>query len=1126
MLMRRWFRIRGCLAVGVAGLVLCACQARGPAPATDPLCDVAGTQVEPIGAGAPVTRPLLWGQKQAFHFSAHRGDHLAITALQEGADLALRLCGPDGRLIGVADAVIGLSSPERMEAIAGENGEHRLVVEATDQGPRGRYQLSVENHGPASSSDRQRLELVVAAERVLASARESHGSTDEAGSERVARLERAFSEAHDSFLAAGEPERAAATLVELGSALSSVGGELGLEAAQAAFEEALALWRGTGNLAGQASTLNWAARIYNEQRRPAEALAAYRSALAVAEKAGDYRLEARALLGLGVISKGLAQFAEAETAYRRALAIAQTREDLRLQCVASTRLGSLLGGRGEITRALDLDRQSVDLCTRAGDELEVAGALSNLGADYQDLGRSREARDSYHRAAELAAGLGDKQLAATIALNEGNLLLALGQNRKARVSYETALALFEEIGDERQVHALLSLGRLERAEAQFDRALAFAERARERAEQGSPLLEAPTARALGVALRDVGRDGEGLRFLEEAAAEHRRLEERWGEAASLGEVGESLRLTGQLGVARRRLEEARDLSRRIQDPSLEALQLFRLAEVERDAGRPRGAVEVLEQALELFELVNRGVADPDSRATQLAFRRPFFELHVDTLYQRDCGRRSFPGCGKAALEASESARARGLRDLLAEAEVEVVSGADPALKLREQAVRGRLSAIQRRIMNLQRSRASDSRELVDLSIERSQGLAQLDLLEQEVRTRNARYAEVHYPKALGLAEIQARLLPEEGTALLEYALGETSSYLFVIRRQEIEVFQLAPAPALRRQVEGMVAALAGSRSSDFAQEAADLYASLVRPAEPALVGVERLLIVPDDALFSVPFEALIERHEAGRRPAYLLDRWVVSYAPSATVLAQLLSSPGGAVERGGDALDLVAFADPLYPLPAPASGDVERGMFDPQGRLVLTRLEASKTEVEEIAALFEKTGGKVRLFVRDQATEENVLGPEARTARNLHFAVHAFTDDRDPDNLGLVLSQLPDARDDGVLQLDEIFELKLAARLVVLSACGSALGAPVRGEGFVGLTRGFFYAGARSVVASLWSVEDRSSARLMSIFYRHLLATSEGGKAEALRQAKLEMIAAGSSDPKDWAAFVVVGDPR
>lgn len=1071
-----------------------------------------------------MTRPLTWGERQVFSFSADRGHHLAVTARQEGADLVLRLCGPDGRMMREVDAVIGLFSPERLEAIAGEAGEHRLIVEAADKGAQGRYKLSVEDRGPAAASDRRRLELLAAAERALVSARESRGATDEAESERVARLERAFSEAQDRFLAAGEPERAAEALVGLGTALWRVDG--GLEAAQRAFDKAEALWRGTGNLAGQASALHSAGLTSFQQGRLEESLAAYRRALAAAEQAEDYRLEARALIGVGVLSKRADRAAEAESAYRRVLALAEPRGDLRFQCMASTRLGSLLGDRGEVASALELDRRSVDLCARAGDEFELAGAWSNLGVDYQGLGKTREARDAFRRAAELAGKLGLEDLAATVALNEGNLLLSLGQNTKARASYEAALALFEEIEDDRQVNVLLSLSRLERAEEHFDRALALVEQASARAAQGPPRLQATVTRVLGVALRDAGRGEEALRHLFHAAAEHRRLGNLRGEAASIGEIGESLRLAGQLGAARQRLAEAHALSRRVEDPILEALQLFRLAQVEHDAGRAARAVEILERALELFELVNRGVADPDSRATQIAFRRPFFELHVDALYQRDCGRRRSPACATAALEASESARARGLRDLLAEAEVEVASGVDPALKQREQAVRGRLSVIQRRIMNLQRSSASDTRELAALSAERSAGLAQLDRLEQEVRARNVRYAEVHYPRALGLAEIQERLLTDEGTALLEYALGESSSYLFVIRRRGLEVFPLAPAPALRRQVEAMLTALAAERRPDLDQAAADLYAALVRPAEAALSGVERLLIVPDDALFSVPFEALVERHDADRRPAYLLDRWVVSYAPSATVLAQLVSSLPAAVQGSGEGLDLVAFADPLYPLPAPPSGGVERGMFDPQGRLVLTRLAASKGEVEEIAALFEKAGGKVRLFLRGEATEENALGPEARAARNLHLAVHAFTDDRDPDNLGLVLSQLPEAHGDGVLQLDEIFELKLAARLVVLSACGSALGAPVRGEGFVGLTRGFFYAGARSVVASLWSVEDRSSARLMSAFYRHLLASSERGKAESLRQAKLEMIAAGSGDPKDWAAFVVVGDPQ
>lgn len=1155
MLMRRWFRIRCCLAAGVAGVVLCACQEGSPAPEADPRCAVAETKVEPLSSESPVEGVLERGESRVFAFSARSGEHLVIAARQDGTDVRLRLCDPAGQVVREEDAILGLHSLERLEALAGKRGEHRLLVEVVEDAPGGRFELHLERNARPSDADRRRLELLEEAEQALADARKGFGARDDARSARVTRIEQDFSEAHDRFLAAGEPERAAEALVEMGTALWKEPGGLELEPAQRAFEKAEALWRGTGNLAGQASALHSAGLTYFKQERWEESLAAYRSALAVAEKAEDYRLEARALIGVGVLSKGANRAAEAEAAYQRVLTLAEPRGDLLFQCLASTRLGSLLGDRGEVARAMEVDRRSVELCALAAEKrerlggssgsnldhqasgesgealLELAGAWSNLGVDYQDLGKTREARDSFRRAAELAGERGLQDLSATVALNEGNLLLSLGQNAKARASYETALAIFEQTDDVRQVNVLLSLARLERAEEHYEEALVLAERASGRSGEAPPRLQAAVARVLGVALRDSGRGEEALRHLSHAAAEHRRLGDRWGEAASIGEIGESLRLAGHLEPARRRMEEAHALSRRVEDPILEALQLFRLAQVERDADRPGRAVEVLERALARFELVNRGVANPDTRATQIAFRRPFFELHVDALYQRDCGRRRSPACATAALEASESARARGLRDLLAEAEVEVASGVDPALKEREQAIRGQLSVIQRRILNLQRSTASDSLELAALSAERSTRLAQLDRLEQEVRIRNARYAEVHYPKALRLAEIQQRLLTDEGTALLEYALGESSSYLFVIRRQGVDVFPLAPAAKLRRHVEVMLRELSGSRAPNLNQAAVELYAALIRPAEPALAGVERLLIVPDDALFSVPFEALVERHEPGRRPTYLLDRWVVSYAPSATVLAQLVSSPPAAAQSNGGSLDFVAFADPLYPQPAasdtsPSSlAAVERGMFDPQGRLVLTRLAASQGEVEEIAALFAKAGGQVRLFVRNEATEENALGTEARAARNLHFAAHAFTDDRDSENLGLVLSQLPEARGDGVLQLDEIFDLKLAARLVVLSACGSALGKPVRGEGFVGLTRGFFYAGARSVVASLWNVEDRSTARLMAAFYRHLLASSERGKAEALRRAKLEVIASGASDPRYWAAFVIVGDP-
>jgi CHAT domain-containing protein len=201
-----------------------------------------------------------------------------------------------------------------------------------------------------------------------------------------------------------------------------------------------------------------------------------------------------------------------------------------------------------------------------------------------------------------------------------------------------------------------------------------------------------------------------------------------------------------------------------------------------------------------------------------------------------------------------------------------------------------------------------------------------------------------------------------------------------------------------------------------------------------------------------------------------------------------------------------------------------RSVFEESGRWELRPLVESAREVSGIAKLYGPD--KVAVYLRETAKEENVKGNESlSTARRIHFATHGVMSERQPQYSGLVLTLDEDPQEDGLLQVYEIFNLKLNAELVVLSACKTGLGKEVKGEGLIGLTRAFMYAGAPSVVVSLWQVADRSTAEMMVKFYEQLDRAED--KAEALRQAKLAMIQAGRyAHPFYWAPFILVGERK
>jgi CHAT domain-containing protein len=314
---------------------------------------------------------------------------------------------------------------------------------------------------------------------------------------------------------------------------------------------------------------------------------------------------------------------------------------------------------------------------------------------------------------------------------------------------------------------------------------------------------------------------------------------------------------------------------------------------------------------------------------------------------------------------------------------------------------------------------------------------------------------------------------------------------------------------------------------------------LIQPAGGLLAGKRELIIVADDALHRLPFEVLLGSPSTKaatvassdpRRWPYLVGQFAISYAPSASVWASLRNH-----RENADAPQkaYVAFADPDYDRGGQEQKDsviasLTRG--DGGERLKLARLPHSQREVEHIARLFSKD--EADLYLHASANEENVKAKDRLSRyRIVHFSAHGLINEHRPRFSGILLSTPATGKDgktaaeeDGLLSAYEVFNLKLNAELVVLSACETGLGKEVKGEGMMGLMRAFIYAGAPSVVVSLWKVDDEGAADLMIGFYRHWQGSGRGklSKPEALRRAQLDAIKQGSL-PYYWAPFILVG---
>jgi CHAT domain-containing protein len=408
--------------------------------------------------------------------------------------------------------------------------------------------------------------------------------------------------------------------------------------------------------------------------------------------------------------------------------------------------------------------------------------------------------------------------------------------------------------------------------------------------------------------------------------------------------------------------------------------------------------------------------------------------------------------------------------------------------------------------------SSKSRVLLDLLSESLSDVSKNVPLEPA----NARNAQ-----PVTIDEVEA-LLPDRNTVILEYSVGDSSSCLWVITKSGHKLYKLPARKKLQEQIETIRFALLDpqqSISEFFTQAGISLFNELIKPAEPFLSKKSKVVIIPDGVLNYLPFEVLLtENKKLNAETLYtdipfLVKKYPISYGQSASVLKTLISQKVPGKESGIESKKLLAFGDPLY----------EDTLLSPRNKY--PRLEYSGREIEYIASNFQ--GGSPVIYLRNNATEENLKrNNELEKFNYIHFAVHGLIDEDKPDLSSLVLTSEKNSGEDGFLQAAEIFNLKLNADLVVLSACQTGLGKLVRGEGMVGLTRSFMYAGTPSVVVSLWSVSDMSTAALMGEFYKNLIK-NKLSKTDALRQAQLTLMRDEKyAHPFYWAPFILIGDWR
>ncbi|MFN7944122.1 MAG: CHAT domain-containing tetratricopeptide repeat protein [Blastocatellia bacterium] len=1119
-----------------------------------------------LNPGQPVEREIKGGESHHYQIALTAGQFVRFRLEQKVIDAALLLTTPDGRQLAEMD-LAGVGEAELLSLEAAATGSYRLTVR-TDGATKaqGAYRLEATLQAAALEPDRQWLK----AETLMLEAAALRKQGNQATPQAIEKLQQAL----PLWRELNEPLWTALTLDAIGSAFYTLRQH---EKAIEFHQQALALSRESLLRAREGLALYHLGDAAYGLRRFEQAIEYYTQALPIRRELKDRLGEGDVLESLGTVWQTMRRPAPAMDFYTQALALRREIGDRRGEAISLHDLGQACLSSSRSEEAMTRFEQALAIFREVGDRAFEGHAIEGLGLASMSLSRYEQAIENYERSLAIKRELNQQFETGFTLTNLGVAYAALGRYEKAIEYNEQALAINREtksrVGEGRSLYSLgatwSALGRYEKAIEYLEQALTITRALRDR------LVEGYTLSALGTAWDKQGRAEKAIEAHEQALVIYRDIKRRPQEGSTLNSLAGAYRSLKQYDKSIQYSEQALAISREVKNPEYELGALSGLARTESERGNLIQARTYIEDGLRVAESLRADLISPASRATQLALVQGSYQLYTDILMRQHKAEPA-KGYDALALAVSERQRARSLLDLLAESSTDLRQGTDPALIERERTLAKQLSDKAQQLSQTAKPEAA-------AALKKEIGQLETDLERAQVAIRKAspRYAALTQPQPLSLKEIQQQL--DADTVLLEYALGEERSYLWAITSETLSSYELPKAAQINQSAREFYELLTArsvttrgesaiGRQQRLAQSAAKLPAAaaelsrLVLSPVAAQLGNKRLVIVADGALQYVPFAALAgdggwgmgngaERLDASsfHLPSSIPQPLIVSHEiislPSASALAIQRSELAG---RQPAPKLLAVVADPVFDrtdarlnASATATGDkaqpaasvfaetrIIEHLADQPGHksgvnvrhIVIPRLPYTRQEADQLLALAPKEA--VFKAVDFQASRAIALSPELSRYRYVHFATHGLLDAERPGLSSLVLS-LVDAQgraQNGFLRANDIYNLKLPAELVVLSACQTGLGREIKGEGLVGLTRGFMYAGAARVVVSLWSVNDKATADLMTRFYQKMLKQGER-PAAALRAAQVEMWKQKQwQSPFYWAAFVLQGE--
>ena len=820
--------------------------------------------------------------------------------------------------------------------------------------------------------------------------------------------------------------------------------------------------------------------------------------------------------------------------------------------------GGALRTQGDYAGAAASYALSQKVAEQIGDKSGIAAAIRSLGIVQRLEGNYVAAIALYQKTLALYEELGDQKGIGRSLTSIGVANRALGNYSEALVYYQKALAIFEAIkstGDIADVRD--DIGIVYGLQGQFDLALDALQKSLEARKTANDKDGIATSLLnIGTIYGMQEKNDQALEYLQQSLKLHQDLNDKQGIVILLSNIGDIYGQEDKPALAIEQYQKSLTLAQEMNDQENTAIALNNIGEAKLHQNDYAGAVEVADRSAKvaseigLLETVWRAhetVGKAYRRLNDPAQAQPALEESIHTIetlraqvgggaeeqqsfledkmsaYEEMVGLLADDNRPMEALAYAERAKGHALLDVLEHGRIRITKAMTPSEKEREEQLEHQLVLLNSQISAQKSVAKPEPAVLADLDTSLKRSRLEYDAFRSDLYAAHpelkARRGEIEISPAT--IDSASSLILSPDVALLEFEVGEQETYLLVLTKgtggaKELKTYRIAiSSKELRQKAERFREQLA-QRNLDFRTSSRDLYTLLLQPAKPQLAGRHTLILVPDGPLWNLPFQALV----AGNN-RYLLEDYAVGYAPSLTVLREMIRSreKNNNNNNDGATSPVLAMGNPAI---GKATSDRLQAAFRDEN---LGPLPDAETEVKTLGHLY---GGKSEVYVGAQAREDRFKA-EAGKAAILHLATHGFLSDSNPMYSHLVLSADENGSEDGLLETREIMDLDLKADLAVLSACESGRGKVGAGEGLIGLSWAFFIAGVPTTVASQWKVESESTTKLMLAFHRNLKQErgSPLATARSLQGAALKLLHDPQyAHPFYWAGFVVVGSPN